>query len=163
MPRRYAEGTLVAVENSQLEIGKMVAKFGAERYSYIWSTENEKDFENVSFVINGRGYRMSIPSPSKSEFKVTETGRRRTSQNTINEAWDQRRRELWRALVLVVKAKLAAVQLGITTIEDEFMSSTVMPNGETYSGFGKEQIRVIYEYNEKGLPPGEVPNLLEKK
>ncbi len=37
----------------------------------------------------------------------------------------------WRALVLVVKAKLEAVASGISTLESEFLANIVMGNGQT--------------------------------
>lgn len=42
-------------------------------------------------------------------------------------AWEQACRVQWRALVLVVKAKLEAVAAGISTIQEEFLSWVVVP------------------------------------
>lgn len=46
-------------------------------------------------------------------------------------AWDQAMRERWRAVVLLVKAKLELVRIGISTVEKEFMADLILPNGET--------------------------------
>jgi hypothetical protein len=40
-------------------------------------------------------------------------------------------RQRWRALVLVLKAKLEAVASGISTLESEFLAGIVLPNGMT--------------------------------
>jgi hypothetical protein len=40
-------------------------------------------------------------------------------------------RQRWRSLVLVLKAKLEAVESGISTLEAEFLANVVMPNGQT--------------------------------
>jgi hypothetical protein len=42
---------------------------------------------------------------------------------------DQRQR--WRALSLVIKAKLESVESGIATIEQEFLANIVTPGGQT--------------------------------
>jgi hypothetical protein len=44
---------------------------------------------------------------------------------------DAATRQRWRALVLVLKAKLEAVASGISTLESEFLSGIVLPNGMT--------------------------------
>ena len=46
-------------------------------------------------------------------------------------ASEQGKRSRWRALYLVVKAKLEAVSSGIVSMEDEFLAQTVMNDGET--------------------------------
>jgi len=38
---------------------------------------------------------------------------------------------MWRALALVVKAKLGAVESHIATFEQEFLPYTVLPNGRS--------------------------------
>jgi len=44
-------------------------------------------------------------------------------------AAEERRR--WLALLLVIKAKLEAVESGIITFEEEFLAHVVMPDGRT--------------------------------
>jgi hypothetical protein len=44
---------------------------------------------------------------------------------------DAATRQRWRALVLVLKAKLEAVASGISTLESEFLAGIVLPNGMT--------------------------------
>ncbi len=58
-------------------------------------------------------------------------GRRQRSPEAARQAWEQACRQRWRALVLVVKAKLEAVETGITTFEQEFMAHIVLPDGKT--------------------------------
>jgi hypothetical protein len=48
---------------------------------------------------------------------------------SAEEARNQAIRQRWRALVLAVKAKLEAVEVGISTIEKEFLAFVVMPDG----------------------------------
>ena len=45
--------------------------------------------------------------------------------------WQQACRQRWRALALVIKAKLEAVETGIATFEQEFLAYIVLPNGQS--------------------------------
>ena len=44
-------------------------------------------------------------------------------------AWEQVCRQRWRALLLIIRAKLEAVASGITTLENEFLANIVLPDG----------------------------------
>ena len=61
------------------------------------------------------------------------------------EKWEQACRQRWRALALVIKAKLEAVESGITTFEDEFLAHIVMPDGQTVATHIKPRIAEAYE------------------
>lgn len=45
--------------------------------------------------------------------------------------YEQAGRQRWRALALVIKAKLEAVGTGIVTFEEEFLAHIVLPSGRT--------------------------------
>jgi len=45
--------------------------------------------------------------------------------------WEQACRQRWRALALAIKAKLEAVESGITGFEEEFLSHIIMADGKT--------------------------------
>lgn len=118
---KYAEGTSVPVERSQAEINKVLSKFGADQLAYATSTEPPAVL--VGFRAKGRLIRFHLPMPTIKEFKGT------PAQNEKLWAGECRRR--WRALLLVMKAKLEAVDSGITTFEQEFYAHTVLPGGMT--------------------------------
>jgi hypothetical protein len=113
--RRYAERTEIPPEKSRADIEKLLVAAGATRFAAGW----EKGRASVAFELRGRAVRFILPLPD-----VTRDGR---SGPAINR--DARQR--WRALLLLVKAKLEAVASGITTIEEEFLAHTVLPDGET--------------------------------
>ncbi len=50
----------------------------------------------------------------------------------------------WRAFNLVVKAKLEAIESGISTLEDEFMAFIQLPSGETVGQWMQPQIEAAY-------------------
>ena len=53
-------------------------------------------------------------------------------------------RQRWRALVLIVKAKLEAIEAGISTLEREFLADIIMPNNQTVGQWLAPQIEQVY-------------------
>jgi hypothetical protein len=64
----------------------------------------------------------------------------------------------WRCLALVIKAKLEAVESGITTFEDEFLAHIMMPDGQTVGQHVRPNIASAYEQRSMVplLPPPSV-------
>jgi hypothetical protein len=50
----------------------------------------------------------------------------------------------WRALFLVIKAKLEAIDVGILTIEEAFLADTVLPDRHTVAEVMLPQIEGAY-------------------
>lgn len=65
--------------------------------------------------------------------------------------WEKACRQRWRALALCIKAKLEAVECGITTFESEFLAHIVLPSGETMADRALPYIAQAYETN--STPP----------
>ena len=145
---KYAAQTTVSSELSRLEIEKTLIRYGAEGFAY--ATTQGRAI--IGFSMKKRQIKFILPLPVLAEFKLTPTGRTRT-ENSQYEAWEQACRQRWRALNLVIKAKLEAVECGISVFEDEFMANIVLPGGQTVSDFMKPQIEQAYL-------SGEVPRLL---
>lgn len=147
---RYAENTSVSVANSKAEIERIVERYGAEQFMSGWSAEQAL----IAFSMCERQIRFILPMPDKSEkrFTITPTGKDRSTDAALKE-WEKACRQRWRALALVIKAKLEAVESGIAVFEDEFMANIVMPNGRTVSEEVRPRIASAYE-------SGEMPALL---
>lgn len=62
-------------------------------------------------------------------------------------AYDQALRQRWRAMYLVIKAKLEAVESGIVSFEEEFAVYTVLPDGKTVGQHVLPSIEQAYEAN----------------
>ena len=73
----------------------------------------------VQFKVKGRRilFRLELPDPDSLEYTHSSTGRVRRSNEQEHESWEQACRQRWRALVLIVKAKLEAVEAGISSFE----------------------------------------------
>lgn len=52
---------------------------------------------------------------------------------------------------LIIKAKLVAIDSGITEFETEFLAHIVLPSGETVGGWVLPQVERAYEVGE--IPP----------
>lgn len=136
----YAEGTKVDAVQSRNEIEKMIARFGGE--DILLGTFGGKSI--VQFRAHGRYIRLTIPTPDQAEFSKNGRGSARTA-NQLEAAMTAEIRRRWRCLVLLVKAKFAAIADGIVTFEDEFMAETVMPNGQTAKEQLQPQITAAYQ------------------
>ena len=148
---RYAENTSVSVERSKAEIEKILARYGAAQFLSGWDQLRAM----IGFSMGGRQVRfvLDLPDRNDDEFKLTPAGRRRRSSDQQLSAWEQACRQRWRALALVVKAKLEAVEAGITTFDEEFLAHIVLPSGQSVGQFMVPQIQAAYEH-------GQMPKLL---
>ena len=128
MSVRYAESTTVPSDRSRAEVEKTLARYGATTFQYGW----QQDRAAIGFVMSGRQIRFILPLPDResTDFTRTPTGKSRTS-TAAEAAYEQAVRQRWRALALMVKAKLEAVASGIVTFEEEFLPHTVLPSGRT--------------------------------
>jgi hypothetical protein len=131
---RYAEGTKVSIENSKAEIEKILMRYGAEQFMSGWNREEARImFQYGGWVVR---FKVPLPDPMDGEFTLTPTGRER-SEKQATEAWEQEVRRRWRALTLLIKAKLEAVtsdigsEAQLVTFEEEFMPYIVGPNDQT--------------------------------
>jgi len=140
---RYASETSVSQEKSRLEIEATLKRYGATSFMYA----SEEAAAMIGFRIEGRMVKFVVPmpDPKSREFTHTPAKGQLRSAAEAEKAWEQAGRQRWRALALVIKAKLEAVSAGITTIEDEFLAHTVLPDGSTVGQFMKPQIAVAYE------------------
>jgi hypothetical protein len=117
----YAEGTEVSVEQSKAEIERILVRFGASHYGVM----HAPDAAQVIFRAHGRNVRFDLRFPPVTD-KQFRTGRRRPEDAHAAEV-----RRRWRALCMVIKAKLESVQTGITSFEEEFLAHLVLEDGQT--------------------------------
>lgn len=151
---RYAQTTLVSVDRSKAEIERLLSRYGADQFVSGWADGGAK----VAFHAHDKFIRFMLPLPDKTddEFTKTPSGRRRLSPEKAARAYEQGCRQRYRALALVVKAKLEAVETGITTFEEEFLAHIVMPDGKTIAEHTLPAIEAAYKGGKmpKALLPG---------
>jgi hypothetical protein len=116
----YAEYTKVPVAQSLSEIQHTVTKYGGEQFLHAVA----EDRVIVGFTKEGRMVRFQV----KQDAKDPQTNRR-----------------LCRALLLVLKAKLEAVESGVAIFEDEFLANIVLPTGALVSSEIRPRLAAAYE------------------
>lgn len=138
----YAAGTDVSTDKSIAEIRRTLQRWGATQF--LWGEEATRAV--VAFQMRGRQVRFELPMPDRAakEFTRTPTGRPRAATQA-REAHEQAVRQRWRALNLVIKAKLEAVEARVSTFETEFLSHTVLPNGRTVAEEIEPTVTRAYE------------------
>lgn len=145
----YAERTDISPEKSRAEIEKLLKKYGATSFVFGWSDGGGR--ETILFEVKGRRIRMEVPLPQIADFRYTpERGLARSTQSQ-REAHEQAVRQRWRAFALIIKAKLEAVESGITTIDDEFLAHVIIPNGQTLREWVQPQLDAAYQSG--AMPP----------
>jgi hypothetical protein len=140
---KYAETTSVSVGKTKADIEDIIQKYGADQF--VSGYQGNK--AAVGFTLCNRQIRFVIDLPDKTDrqFLYTpERGTRRTEEAAHRE-WEQSCWQKWRALYLIIKAKLAAVEDGISCFEDEFMANIVLPDGSLVGDFIRPQIATAYE------------------
>ncbi len=145
----YAKGTSVSVEKSKAEIERTLQRYGATEFVY----GTTPDRALVAFNIADRRVKFILPLPRRDSREFTHTpdrGLERPPAGVLKE-WEQACREKWRSLALLIKAKLEAVESGITVFDEEFMAQIVLPNGKTVGEFMVPQI--TESYNSGSMPP----------
>jgi len=124
--RRYAGSTTVSPDKSRAEIEKILTRYGATGFMYGWNDQGAV----LGFMLANKQYRFVLVMPSQSDFRRSPKGRNWSALQQ-SKAFDQALRQRWRAMALVIKAKLEAVTSQISTIEKEFFAWMVLPNGKT--------------------------------
>lgn len=139
---RFAANTEVSVEKSRAEIEKLITRYGATATAFM----NAPGRALIMFEANERRivFELPLPATNDEQFSRTPAGRRKLDPQRRYEAWEQACRQRWRALALVIKAKLEAVESGITTFEDEFLAHIVMPDGMSVGKHIKPVIQAWY-------------------
>jgi len=149
--RPYAAKTDVSIERTRAEIEHLIRRYGATGFGYAWLGGQATIF----FQMEGHTVRLYLPMPDPDDPEFTHTPSKllRRSDEARESCYTQACRARWRALSLVLKAKLEAMQTGITTFEDEFLAGIVLPNQQTVGAWAKPQLQAA-------LDAGKMPALM---
>ena len=147
---KFAENTTVSAQSSRAEIERILERYGADQFMYGW----QDDKAVIGFRMNARMVRFVLPLPSKTKPEFTHSSRGARTTEAALALWEKAVRQRWRALALVVKAKLEAVESEITTFDDEFLAHIMLPGG---SGTVGEWMRPQVE---QAYLTGRVPEML---
>lgn len=123
----YAARTKVPADKTRLDIELMMRRRGADQFF----SGGDGERAMLAFRLNGRQVRFVLP-----------LGDARNEQH---------RKSRWRALFLVIKAKLEAIDIGILTLDDAFLADTVLPDRQTVAEYMRPQIESAYSTG--NMPP----------
>lgn len=125
----YAAGTTVEVYASQLEVMKLLAKYGIKKHAFFSDGEESA---SIVFERDAISYRISIemPDPQDEVYNFNGRGVKLSAADSAAKVAGECRRR-WRCLVLIIKAKLVAVEDHVTTFEKEFMAYAVVDGDRT--------------------------------
>lgn len=139
----YAENTSVSSESSRMELERTVRRYGADQFAYMTRSGQAV----IGFVADGRQVRFTLPLPDPKERRFTHSPAKglERAPKAAEEAYEQAVRQKWRALNLVVKAKLEAVEAGIVTFDEEFLAHLVLPGGARVFDEVMPQVERAYE------------------
>lgn len=151
MTGKFASTTSVSVANSKAEIERIAERYGATGFMSAWMDDQAV----IAFTMTGRQVRFLLNMPDRKAKAFTHHSRGLRTPEAAAREWEQACRQKWRALALVIKAKLEAVESGITVFDDEFLAHIVMPNGRTV---GDETRPLIASAYESGAMPALLPD-----
>lgn len=126
---RYAEDTKVPVERTRVEIEKTLKRFGASQFVY----GDNGEYAVVGFSAHDRQVKFYL---------------------SIAGLTPRQERQRWRALAMVIKAKLVSVEDEIEEFENAFMANIVLPDGQLVGDWLRPQLDQTYL-------EGKMPPLLE--
>jgi hypothetical protein len=151
---QYAAQTDVSAEKSRIEIETVLRRYGATGFMYGWD-ENDAV---LGFTMNNLKIQFVLKMPNRKDPQFWQTPEKRLPRKPqqAQEAWEQATRQRWRALCLVVKAKLEAVESRIATFEEEFMAHIVLPDGQSVGKYVLPQIKAAHE---SGVMPQLLPGI----
>jgi len=125
----YAKSTTVTIEKSRAGIEKAVTQYGGTDFGF----GSKHGTSLIWFHMQERHVRFILPMPNPNDdwfkFKIY-AGKITTILRTKvqrAEAYEQAKRQVWRALRIVVIAKLEAVEAGISEFETEFLGNIMVP------------------------------------
>ena len=143
----YAARTTVSIWQTKADIQDLLSKRGATAFTFADSDSGDAALFGCN--MEGRRIQFVLTIPLREDYAVTPTGRRRDRTGQQKE-WEQACRARWRSLLLFIRAKLAAVDSGITTFDNEFLAHIMLPQGRTVGDWLQPQIEAAYS---QGKPP----------
>lgn len=125
---KYASKTKTSTGRSRDELEALLARYGVQHYGLL----NQPGMLALAFQIGGHNHRIAIPLPDPQErrFRYGPGGGIRTEKGR-QDAAQQEVRARYRALLLVVKARLELAHLLGQPVESAFSEYRVLSDGRT--------------------------------
>jgi hypothetical protein len=124
----FAQGTKVPVARSKAEIESLLMKHGATQFNSGWDTK--LGLTRVVFQLRDRMFRFDVPLPNPENFRTTKGRAKRNAADAASAANKEHMR-LWRARLLITKAKLELIESGESDVNAEFLADMMLKDGST--------------------------------
>lgn len=144
----YASQTSTPWEKTRTDIERTLHRYKCTDFGFLSAQRSSL----IAFRYKGVAYRLEIPMPDwkAKDIAYKPNGTARTDAQK-QQAYEQEVRRRWRVLLLLIKAKLEAVEIGNTSMEREFLADLVLPGGGTVGLWAEQQLRPAIE---AGRMPG---------
>lgn len=140
--KRYAADTEVAPEKSKQQLERLLKDHGAKEFHSGWDAERDI----IEFGFRNLQIRFILKRPKRGDF---------VRYRSPERAMEQADRQRWRALYLVVRAKLEAVESGLAVIENEFLANIVTASNQTIGEILQPRLAAGDFDVRRALPPAE--------
>ena len=147
----FAENTSVPVAKSRAEIERLLSRHKCNKF--LAGVDHDAHRATVQFQAHNRliKFEIALPNPADPKYKRIKNSYLQRTASGIAKVVEQEERTRWRALLLVIKAKLEAVESGIATFEDEFLAHVLLPNQQTVAEYVGPMVARAYETGR--MPP----------
>lgn len=134
----YASGTGVPVERSRAELERILSKAGATKTAFM----RDGACAQIGFVLDSTPVRLVVEVPTLKDIRRNADAEPPYGWKGGSEVWRlnwceaqqaKEEKRKWRVLVLLLKAKLEAIQSGDTTVAREFLADLVVKGGTVYA------------------------------
>jgi hypothetical protein len=116
------------VAHSPSTIEQLLISHGATKYATGWDSGHD----TIQFELFQRVIRFVLPRPDPADPKLAKDKYGWTLKpHVLRQRLEQADRQRWRALYLVLRAKIEAVEAGMAVFEQEFLAFVVLPSGFT--------------------------------
>lgn len=143
------DSTTVPVARSQEELRGLLLKFGADQFTM----GEGADWAGLEFVHSSTLVRLRCPLRSVDEVLANDSSHKSKADKLKNAAEHERAR-VWRVLVWSVKARLVAVEEGLESFEEAFLSHIVNPATQRtiWQGAQEAVSKGVFRVGGPGLP-----------
>lgn len=127
------DGTATPVASSQESIRRILSKYGADGVQFSEDWKQRKIMVRFLYTVRDQQYSVLFLVPIPDVNMKTPTGRpRKDSQLALLQA--QSHRGIWRAVFWAIKSRMEAVEFGIETFQEAFMSHFEIPGTDRTIG-----------------------------
>ena len=143
----HASDTNVSINRTREEIIRTLERYGADGFGFM----TEGDRSAIYFQIEGIRVNLQVSMPDFADFQKMPVRNARRTEQAQRRAYEQACRQRWRALLLIIKAKLEPIEAGITTLEEEFLPHIMLPSGDRVGDWLLPQVEESYRTGQ--MPP----------